>query len=511
MKINSRELYFIQEVFNQTEFNSRANRFELPESAYDKVDFSDEVNVKLFEKLCKQYNIYFDRSLMFKKNQSSAINKTIDNPQKQEQNVEVNKEFSNIKIFDEVEDIEEINVETISDKDELCLYLDNTFIPQFKNSIESYDEETGKKIYIPTIKLNDLINLGLSEENVILAIEHFFDLGISVDTKNSLNNDEADKYKYLIKSKFYKDDFGQKTNWKIVKPLFEDYKLIKDKLSKCNDNEKQSLTQALRDKKNEIFFASTRLVNYYVMKHYQNDEVPEEDIKQMAYMLLDSYFIDKFDVTLGYRFSTFLYAYLGHHLDRMINEQKAVRIPVHAHELMMRIEKTARIITEIKGSVTPDEIALELDIPVYKVVELMAINRNKDFESLTDYEDYWLLEEDDFEANYDGEYNPDSYEKTSDYESYFVDEIDYESLAYNSFLKEQIKEVLKTITPREAMVLSMRFGLDDGQPKTLEEIGKLLNVNRERIRQIEAKALHKLRHPSRSNKLKDFYDLGHSR
>ena len=144
----------------------------------------------------------------------------------------------------------------------------------------------------------------------------------------------------------------------------------------------------------------------------------------------------------------------------------------------MRIQNTRR-------EATPDEIAEYLEMPVDKVREILRVAQEP--VSL----ETPIGEEEDSHL---GDFIPDD------------DALAPADAASMSLLKEQLADVLKTLTPREAKVLSLRFGLDDGNPKTLEEVGKVFNVTRERIRQIEAKALRKLRHPSRSKKLKDFLD-----
>ncbi|MCD7871804.1 MAG: sigma-70 family RNA polymerase sigma factor, partial [Clostridiales bacterium] len=168
------------------------------------------------------------------------------------------------------------------------------------------------------------------------------------------------------------------------------------------------------------------------------------------------------------------------------DQARTIRIPVHMVETISKVKKANSQLLHKNGKEpTPEEIAEFLDMPAEKVREILRVAQEP--VSL----ETPIGEEEDSHL---GDFIPDD------------DALAPADAASMSLLKEQLAEVLKTLTPREAKVLSLRFGLDDGNPKTLEEVGKEFNVTRERIRQIEAKALRKLRHPSRSKKLKDFLD-----
>lgn len=354
--------------------------------------------------------------------------------------------------------------------------------------------EQGKKRSSLTYKeiMEKLSPFDQDPEQMDEFFEQLGDLGIDVsgDSDEELtnrNNDDEDGHHE--KDEFsYEDDLTLPPGIKINDPVRMYLKEI-GRVPLLSADEEMELAKRIEngdeEAKRRLAEANLRLV-VSIAKRYVGRGMLFLDLIQEGNMGLIKA-VEKFDYTKGFKFSTYATWWIRQAITRAIADQaRTIRIPVHMVETINKLIRVSRqLLQELGREPAPEEIAAEMELSVEKVREIMKIAQEP--VSL----ETPIGEEDD---------------------SHLGDFIeDHEALApadaaAYELLKEQLEDVLDTLTEREENVLRLRFGLDDGRTRTLEEVGKVFGVTRERIRQIEAKALRKLRHPSRSKRLKDFLE-----
>ena len=328
------------------------------------------------------------------------------------------------------------------------------------NNGKLIDEEINEKLARLDLDITEMENVynRIKQAGVTIEEAPSLDEKLALDTLDSATDDSV---------KMYLKDIGQV-------PLLtsEEEKDLAERMSKGDEEAKKRLSEA-----------NLRLV-VSIAKRYVGRGMQFLDLIQEGNLGLMKA-VDKFDHTKGFKFSTYATWWIRQSITRAIADQaRTIRIPVHMVET---INKTGRVVRQLMQTLgrepTPAEIAEEMGVPEEKVIEIQKIAQ--DPVSL----ETPIGEEEDSHL---GDFIEDN-SAASPAEK-----------AESRMLREQLLQVLDTLTPRENEVLLMRYGLRDGRPKTLEEVGKEFNVTRERIRQIEAKALRKLRHPNRTKRLRDY-------
>lgn len=339
--------------------------------------------------------------------------------------------------------------------------------------IDSYKEKSLKSVNEEEL-LNKLEKLALEPQDIENIYKELEQNGITISDQSSIKNDQLlqkimNEVNIDDSVKMYLKDIGR-------------YPLLtaEEELTYA-----KSMVEGDVQAKEKLINANLRLV-VSIAKRYVGRGMAFLDLIQEGNLGLMKA-VDKFDYTKGFKFSTYATWWIRQAITRSIADQaRTIRIPVHMVETINKLIKVSRSLLQTLGrEPTSEEIAEAMGISEARVIEIQKIAQ--DPVSL----ETPIGEEDDSHLG-------DFIEDTS-----ATAPID---AAEANMLKEQVNEILGTLAPREAMVLILRYGLRDGRPRTLEEVGKVFNVTRERIRQIEAKALRRLKHPNKTKKLRDFLD-----
>ena len=379
-----------------------------------------------------------------------------------------------LRIMDDDDDVEDEEI-ILSEEDEVDVENIDLSVPDgisIEDPVRMYLKEIGK---VPLLTAEEEIELAQKMEDGVKAAEKVAEL------KKKLEG-HSEEEKAELKKELEECSEEEKAE-------------LKKELEECSEEEKAEIRKQIEelqeiadigeDSKKKLAEANLRLV-VSIAKRYVGRGMLFLDLIQEGNLGLIKA-VEKFDYRKGYKFSTYATWWIRQAITRAIADQaRTIRIPVHMVETINKLIRVSRqLLQELGREPTPEEIAEEMNMPVDRVREILKISQEP-----------VSLE------------TPIGEEEDSHLGDFIQDDnvpVPSDAAAF-TLLKEQLVEVLGTLTEREQKVLRLRFGLDDGRARTLEEVGKEFNVTRERIRQIEAKALRKLRHPSRSRKLKDYLD-----
>jgi len=363
------------------------------------------------------------------------------------------------------------------------------------------DPMTGESTKGKTIQGNVLVKLKLSEIELAHAINYLSEQNILVrGIDNSLDH-EVENYQYI--STYKNETLPKALTREENDELFHKLKMLKLKIVNAkNKGIRQRFEQEMHSIRNQLIEGNMRLAAsiIYRMTPSSFSESDKEDLKQLGYEILIN-LVDKHDIDRGAAFSTFLYNYLALQVWNRYNKEQSIVIPPHIRTQINKMLKIKSILEqEWSFEITPEVIAAEMILPVEKVKKLLQIYEMYMDKSISESESESLEESLNGQRKFYSE---------EDEEEIEIDEVNIERdfeeqpeiAVINNDLHDQIIKVLKTLSEREERVLRLRFGLDGDEPKTLDQVAKIFGVTKERIRQIEARALRRLRHPLRSRKL----------
>lgn len=375
--------------------------------------------------------------------------------------------------------------------------LEKNFIPKNIKIKKKKDEQTGDIDVFASIALFQIQRLKLSEDEIKHVIKFLGERDIQVFGKNSTLDSEFENYTYMNNYKHSK--LPDTVNWNVQLDWFIKYNELK------NDATREKEAREIRNKIIEANMRLVPFVNYKLAMYYGFDM---EELNSYGYEALIKA-VERFDYTMGYKFSTYAHKCIQNEVLR----SKATEMGFSAFQKYNRVKQAIDSIKEFY-----DEMGFDKEVSKEEVATLLEeAYGEKRGQAEYSYDRYILgstesLDELDYEMDYDDDYYAELESDQLDDEellrkngpriNFVNEEFSVEEKGELSVTRDNLFKVLKTLTPREERVITERFGLEDGIPKTLEEVAGSFNVTRERIRQIEAKALRKLRHPSRSNCLR---------